>query len=51
MEDKPQYHKPFSLWAKETHNQHPDILEHWLNDTNPYKRAMARTILEASGTA
>lgn len=41
--------KPFSVWAKETKDQHPEILKNWLNGTDPYKRAVARTILETVG--
>jgi hypothetical protein len=43
--------KPFSLWAKETQDQHKEVLEHWLNGTDLYKKAMAATILEAAGVA
>jgi hypothetical protein len=41
--------KPFSVWAKEIQNLHPEILQHWLNSTDPFRRAMSRTILEAAG--
>ena len=49
MDNKTQSLKPFSVWAQETHSQHPEIINNWLNGTDPYKRAMARTILEATG--
>lgn len=41
--------KPFSIWARETQELHPEIVSHWLNGTDPFKRAMAKTILEAAG--
>jgi hypothetical protein len=43
--------KPFPIWAKETHNQNPEIINHWLNGTDLYKKAMAATILEAAAVA
>lgn len=41
--------KPFPIWAQETQQLHPEIVNHWLNGTDPFKRAMAKTILEAAG--
>ena len=51
MENNIPLFKPFSIWAKETQNQHPKIIEHWLSSSDPYKRAMARTILIAAEEA
>ncbi|WP_292390443.1 hypothetical protein [Methanosarcina sp. UBA5] len=48
MENKTLYLKSFSTWAKEIQNQHPKIIEHWLNSSDLYKKAMAKTILEAA---
>jgi len=51
MENKTQSLKPFSVWAKQTQSQNPEILKNWLNGTDPYRRAMAKTIMEAAGVA
>lgn len=51
MENKTPYLKSFSTWERETQNQHPKIIEHWLNSSDLYKRAMAKTILEAAEEA
>jgi hypothetical protein len=49
MESEVKSLKPFSMWAKETQDHNPEIIDHWLNGTDPFKRAMAKTILEAAG--
>lgn len=49
MNNKTTSLKPFSMWAQETQELHPEIVSHWLNGTDPFKRAMAKTILEAAG--
>lgn len=48
MENEVKSLKPFSIWAKETQDHNQEIINHWLNGTDPFKRAMARTILEAA---
>jgi hypothetical protein len=48
MENKNYLLKPFSIWAKETKDLNPDIINRWLNGTDPCKRAEARMILEAA---
>ena len=51
MNNQIQSHKPFSIWAKETRAMHPEIIDHWLKGSDLYKRAMAKTIIEAAGEA
>ena len=48
MKNEIQLNIPFSSWAKETQNQNPEIINQWLKGNDPFKRAMARTILEAA---
>jgi hypothetical protein len=47
MNNQLQSLKPFSQWAQEIQAKHSEILEHWLNGSDPYKIAMAKTILAA----
>ncbi|MPM79004.1 hypothetical protein SDC9_126020 [bioreactor metagenome] len=49
MDNKTALLKPFSIWARETQELHPEIISHWMNSNDPFRRAMAKTILEASG--
>ena len=39
------------LKAQEICKEHSEIIKHWENGPDPFKRALAKTIIEAAGGA
>ena len=41
--------KTFSEWAGECYKEHPEIINHWNEGKDPFKRAMAIRIIDVAG--